>query len=150
MAFICGMLRWLLLSWEQKKILHSHAKIKVGWFISGRGTTRAEDAQGTPTQSHTSPSILVYADKSITDPGVFRNRNSHGSRTSPSLTSLTRMVNFDRYGACDCHEFDTYGACNCHGFDRYGECVCHAGKLATCLYTLLLCFVFITPQPCVE
>ena len=29
---------------------------------SGRGTTRAEDAQGTPTQSHISPSILVYED----------------------------------------------------------------------------------------
>ena len=27
---------------------------------SGRGTTRAEDAQGTPTQSQISPSILVY------------------------------------------------------------------------------------------
>ena len=29
---------------------------------SGRGTTRAEDAPGTPTQSHISPSILVYED----------------------------------------------------------------------------------------
>ena len=29
---------------------------------SGRGTTRAEDSQGTPTQSHISPSILVYED----------------------------------------------------------------------------------------
>jgi len=29
-------------------------------MIDGRGTTRAEDAQGTPTQSHISPSILVY------------------------------------------------------------------------------------------
>jgi len=27
---------------------------------SGRGTTSAEDGQGTPTQSHISPSILVY------------------------------------------------------------------------------------------
>ena len=27
---------------------------------SGRGAARAEDAQGTPTQSHVSPSILVY------------------------------------------------------------------------------------------
>ena len=27
---------------------------------SGRGTARAEDAQGTPTQSHISPSVLVY------------------------------------------------------------------------------------------
>ena len=29
-----------------------------------RGTTRAEDAQGTPTQSHASPSILAYEDDS--------------------------------------------------------------------------------------
>ena len=28
----------------------------------GRGTARAEDAQGTPTQSHISPSTLVYED----------------------------------------------------------------------------------------
>ena len=27
---------------------------------TGRGTTRAEDAQGTPTHSHISPSVLVY------------------------------------------------------------------------------------------
>jgi hypothetical protein len=33
------------------------------WDLSGRGTTRAEDAQGTPIQSHISPSILVYEDK---------------------------------------------------------------------------------------
>ena len=31
--------------------------------LSGRGTARAEDAQGTPTQSHISPSILVYEDE---------------------------------------------------------------------------------------
>ena len=31
-------------------------------YFSGRGTTRAEDAQGTPTQSHISPSILVYGE----------------------------------------------------------------------------------------
>jgi hypothetical protein len=29
---------------------------------SGRGTTGAEDAQGTPIQSHISPGILVYKD----------------------------------------------------------------------------------------
>ena len=32
-------------------------------IFSGRGTTRAEDAQGTPTQSHISASILVNEDK---------------------------------------------------------------------------------------
>ena len=32
-------------------------------LVSGRGTTRAEDAQGTPTQSHISPSILVYEEE---------------------------------------------------------------------------------------
>ena len=30
---------------------------------SGRGAARAEDAEGTPTQSHISPSILVYEDE---------------------------------------------------------------------------------------
>jgi len=43
-------------------------RLRVGWLngdLSGRGTTRAEDAQGTPTQIHISPSILVYEDKSI-------------------------------------------------------------------------------------
>ena len=38
--------------------------------LSGRGAVRAEDAQGTPTQSHISPSILVYEDVSILQ-GVF-------------------------------------------------------------------------------
>jgi len=33
------------------------------WDLSGRGTTGAEDAQGTPTQSHISPSLLVYEDQ---------------------------------------------------------------------------------------
>ena len=32
---------------------------------TGRGTARAEDAQGTPTQSHISPSILVYEDSRL-------------------------------------------------------------------------------------
>ena len=32
---------------------------------SGRGTTRAEDAQGTPAQSHISPRILAYKEKLI-------------------------------------------------------------------------------------
>ena len=30
---------------------------------SGRGAARAEDAHGTPTQSHVSPSMLVYEDE---------------------------------------------------------------------------------------
>ena len=37
------------------------------WGPSGRGTTRAEDAQGTPTQSHKSPSILFFEDKTELD-----------------------------------------------------------------------------------
>jgi hypothetical protein len=31
-----------------------------GSKVSGRGTARAEDAEGTPTRGHMSPSILVY------------------------------------------------------------------------------------------
>ena len=34
------------------------------------GTTRVEDAQGTPTQSHIPPSILVYEDKADDFPKV--------------------------------------------------------------------------------
>ena len=34
------------------------------------GTTRAEDAQGTPTQSHISPSILVYEENHASIFGV--------------------------------------------------------------------------------
>jgi len=45
---------------------HGICRRAYGLFcsLSGRGTTRAEDAQGTPTQSHISPSILVYEDES--------------------------------------------------------------------------------------
>ena len=42
------------------RMLYCHS-----WDLSGRGTTRAEDAQGTPTQNHTSPNALVYADMII-------------------------------------------------------------------------------------
>ena len=40
--------------------------LRVGWlngFLFWEGTKRAEDAQGTPAQSHISPSILVYEGK---------------------------------------------------------------------------------------
>ena len=36
----------------------------------GKGAARAEDARGTPTQSHISPSVLVYED----DPFLLRNQ----------------------------------------------------------------------------
>jgi len=37
--------------------------IASGLVCSGRGTARAEDAQGKPTQSHISPIVLVYEDE---------------------------------------------------------------------------------------
>ena len=55
--------------------------------FSGRGTARVEDAQGTPTQSHTSPSILVYEDEEFVKYGKVDIRlsekgdsKSHGAR----------------------------------------------------------------------
>jgi len=42
---------------------HSRQDSGLGFKVPGRGAARAEDAQGTPTQSHISPSILVYEDK---------------------------------------------------------------------------------------
>ena len=41
----------------------SNYNVLVGLIDAGRGAARAEDAQGTPTQSHISPSKLVYEDK---------------------------------------------------------------------------------------
>ena len=46
--------------------------------VCGRGAARAEDAQGTPTLSHISPSILVYEDKSFLTP-VLANGGGGGS-----------------------------------------------------------------------
>ena len=43
-----------------KESFLSRCGTKYSRDLSGRGTTRADDAQGTPTQSHMSPSILVY------------------------------------------------------------------------------------------
>ena len=49
------------------KLMRNVALIDSGsWGLSGRGTTRAEDAEGTPTESHVSLSILVYEEKSGT------------------------------------------------------------------------------------
>ena len=42
-----------------------------GRYLAGRGTTRAEDAQWTSTQSHISPSILVYEDHIGVQFGLF-------------------------------------------------------------------------------
>jgi len=47
-------------------------------LVLGRGTARAEDAQGTPTQSHISPSILVYED--YTDASKPLTSSMHGGR----------------------------------------------------------------------
>jgi hypothetical protein len=43
---------------------HVGCVLAPGKKRSGRGTTRAEDASGTPTQGHISPSILVYKEHS--------------------------------------------------------------------------------------
>ena len=45
--------------------------------LSGRGAASAEDAQRTPTQSHISPSLLVYEDKNQTGCFNSRTRQSH-------------------------------------------------------------------------
>jgi len=62
--------------------------------VSGRGTTRAEDAQGTPTQSHISPSILVYEDKKglrmsarVMSGGTLRSGRSHTTRRCRGATN---------------------------------------------------------------
>ena len=55
---------------------------------SGRGSTRAEDAQATPTQSHISPSIPVYEEKKKDDLGVGLHPHLAGHRSKESPQSL--------------------------------------------------------------
>jgi len=56
----------------QNSFLSWSDRLNVGWLngfsFIWEGTTRAEDAQGTPTQSHISPSILVYEDETNPHP----------------------------------------------------------------------------------
>jgi len=58
--------------------LLANDRLRVGW-LSGRGTTRAEDAQGTPTQRHVSPRILVYEDKNTHHTQVMNTHRALGS-----------------------------------------------------------------------
>jgi len=54
------------------------------------GTTRAEDAQGTPTQSHISPILLVYEDnprEAGLDPSRF-NLSTPGALPDPTTRNL--------------------------------------------------------------
>ena len=61
-----------------------------GWLAHGRGTTRAEDAQGTPTQSHISPSILVYEDILLVQEGHYLLLLADGSLMAYRGTSPMR------------------------------------------------------------
>jgi len=45
------------------RVLKAHRLLYHPTLCSEKGATRAENAQWTPTQSHMSPSILVYEDK---------------------------------------------------------------------------------------
>jgi len=56
--------------------------------VPGRGAARAEDAQGTPTQSHISPSILVYEGHQFDDPTRF---------SAPKLTCMYRRPSMSTY-----------------------------------------------------
>jgi len=61
--------------------------------LSGWGAARAEDAQGAPTQSHISPSILVYEEKNFQVVQLFR---------GPSLLYTTlphSTISREEYGA---------------------------------------------------
>ena len=61
------------------------ARIRPSGANSGRGTARAEDAHGTPTQSHISPSILVYEEKGSKP--VWRTNPSQWRRLRSTATN---------------------------------------------------------------
>ena len=58
------------------------------WNLSGRGTTRAEDAQGTPTQRHISPSVLENLRVSGGGVRVYRRLRSWSERWRAQVEGL--------------------------------------------------------------
>ena len=60
--------------------------------LTGRGTTRAEDAQGTPNQSHMSPSILVYEVQLLTTHRSPLTGSKLPEMLTPSWSSTDRGV----------------------------------------------------------
>ena len=60
-------------------------RLSDGWLNGGRGNARAEDAQGTPTQSHISPSMLVYADIMIAS---IRRHSNEKQSVNPSQAEV--------------------------------------------------------------
>ena len=65
-----------------------------GFYLSGRGAARAEDAQTTPTESHVSPSILVYEDHQVvlsrSVPTTKSEAIEDSTQTPSPFTLLTR------------------------------------------------------------
>ena len=53
---------------DLKAFIQGLPRVHQGLIDSGRGITRADDAHGTPTQSHTSPNILVSEDENMFGP----------------------------------------------------------------------------------
>ena len=53
---IISMVKWIRTS----RFAIKNSRSVSGVTDAGRGSTRAENAQGTPTQSHVSPSIFLY------------------------------------------------------------------------------------------
>ena len=76
---------------------------------SGRGTARAEDAQGTPTQSHISPSILAYEEIKLGfPPGRYTGIHNLISQTRAVHNLITQARHL---GPTTCGRYKGIGVC---------------------------------------
>ena len=89
-----------LVNLSEVNVLKSRARSRLtrpgtthSWDLSGRGTTRAEDAQGTPTESY----ITKYTSIRNPKPNVFRRQQRHAGphlpRQRPSPERLILLFN---------------------------------------------------------
>ena len=73
-----------------------HQRLTIESGLVGKGTARAEDAQGTPAQSHTLPSVLVYEDTaSLFLPVAIRRNNRFGHNISNKQSRIDNEQNHE-------------------------------------------------------
>jgi len=129
---------------QERVRLPIHVNRVTAQVMIGRGTTRAEDAQGTPTQSHISPSILVYEENGGHNFKGFtafclKNGSSQGHTLAWTVVCVPNSLDSGEFGTLTIKHFDH------QRLSRSAGCSSPCGTRGSCPL-----FFFITLKPRVD